>query len=231
MYKQLAVATALLAATAAQAVTLVQWDFENTIPDKANSTTSPSVAAKTGTGTANGVHTSPATDWTTPIGNGSENSLSSQTWAVGDYYQFSFSTVGYKDLVLSFDQTSSSTGPGQFSLAYSSNGTTFTPFADYSVLQNGLAPNASWSSGTAVAAYGFSFDLSAVSSLDNQSNAVIRLISRSTVAANGGVVQPGGTNRVDNFTVNVSAVPEPGTYAMLMAGLATVGFVARRRRG
>lgn len=29
---------------------------------------------------------------------------------------------------------------------------------------------------------------------------------------------------------NVSAVPEPGTYAMLLSGLAAVGFVARRRR-
>jgi hypothetical protein len=27
-----------------------------------------------------------------------------------------------------------------------------------------------------------------------------------------------------------SAVPEPGTYAMLLSGLMTVGFVARRRR-
>jgi hypothetical protein len=29
---------------------------------------------------------------------------------------------------------------------------------------------------------------------------------------------------------NVSAVPEPGTYAMLLSGLMAVGFVARRRR-
>ena len=29
---------------------------------------------------------------------------------------------------------------------------------------------------------------------------------------------------------NVTAVPEPGTYAMLLSGLAAVGFVSRRRR-
>ena len=34
---------------------------------------------------------------------------------------------------------------------------------------------------------------------------------------------------VDNLTLAV-AVPEPGTYAMLLAGLGVVGFMARRRR-
>lgn len=33
---------------------------------------------------------------------------------------------------------------------------------------------------------------------------------------------------VDN--ISVSAVPEPGTYAMLVAGLGLIGFVARRRK-
>ena len=31
------------------------------------------------------------------------------------------------------------------------------------------------------------------------------------------------------ISLNVTAVPEPGTYAMLLAGLAAVGFVAKRR--
>lgn len=35
----------------------------------------------------------------------------------------------------------------------------------------------------------------------------------------------------DQFQDLVSAVPEPSTYAMLLAGLAGIGFVARRRRG
>ena len=32
-------------------------------------------------------------------------------------------------------------------------------------------------------------------------------------------------------SINVTPVPEPETYAMMLAGLAAVGFLARRRRG
>ena len=38
-------------------------------------------------------------------------------------------------------------------------------------------------------------------------------------------------NVPNTTTFSVTAVPEPETYALLMSGLLTVGFVARRRRG
>ncbi len=41
----------------------------------------------------------------------------------------------------------------------------------------------------------------------------------------------GGLAAGDRFTLTVTAVPEPGTYALLLAGLGVVGFLARRRRG
>ena len=37
-------------------------------------------------------------------------------------------------------------------------------------------------------------------------------------------------NNTGSYLVTVTAVPEPETYAMLLAGLAVVGFVARRRK-
>ena len=42
----------------------------------------------------------------------------------------------------------------------------------------------------------------------------------------------GGTWRFDLVTVNgtaIAAVPEPGTWGLMFAGLDAVGFIARRR--
>ncbi|WP_195763443.1 FxDxF family PEP-CTERM protein [Duganella guangzhouensis] len=48
-----------------------------------------------------------------------------------------------------------------------------------------------------------------------------------TIAING----PYGNLIVDDMVLtNVGPVPEPGTYAMLLAGLGLVGFAARRKR-
>ncbi len=219
-----AAAAVSLFALPAQAVTIVQWDFENA-PDLADSAASPTVTASLGTGNARGLHASSATDWSTPAGNGSANAFSSNTWAVGDYYEFSFGSLGFTDLSVSVDQIGSNTGPRDFTIAWSTDGVAFNDFASYSVAS---AP--SWSSSTYSAVHTYSFDLSAIDALDDQALVVIRLVNSSGVAINGGTVAAGGTGRVDNFTVMATAVPEAGTAAMLAAGLAVIGFVARRRQ-
>lgn len=48
-----------------------------------------------------------------------------------------------------------------------------------------------------------------------------------------GPIEPGlpaGLVLIDDLYLGVAAIPEPGTYAMLLAGLGLVGFMVRRRR-
>lgn len=221
MYKHfLALAAAAGLCFPVHADTIAQWNFESPLADLSNSAVSPLIAATTGAGTALGSHASNATDWTTPVGNGSANSLSSNTWATGDFYEFSFSTIGYESMLLSFDQISSSTGPTSFSLTYSADGgVSFATHSSYAVLTT-----PSWSSVSPNVVHSKSFDLSAVTALDDQASVVLRLVSNVTPAA-------GGTSRIDNFTVAMAPVPEPETYALMLAGLGVIGAMARRRRG
>jgi hypothetical protein len=222
MFKSVLAATTLAGfAFSAHAVTVVAWDFEAvTAPAAAASITG--IAASTGTGTAGGTHAA-STTWSTPAGNGSVKSLSANTWAVGDYWQFSLSTVGYTNISVAFDQTGSNTGPRDFTFAYSTNGSTFTNVSNYALSA------VTWSAATPSAASTFTFDLSAVTALNNNATVYFRILDASTVSINGGTVAATGTGRVDNFTVT-SAVPEAGTSAMLAAGLAVLGFMASRRR-
>jgi hypothetical protein len=199
-------------------VLISQWTFEvNTPPDLSNSATGPTTAADIGNGTATGVHANAATDWSTPVGNGSANSFSANTWAVDDYWQFQLSTVGYTSLQVGFDQTSSSTGPTAFKLAYSTDGSAFTDFQDYTVLVNGNVPNPSWTSGSTSAAYSYAFDLSAVTALDDLGSVYFRLVNR--VAPTSAA----GTDRVDNFAVSGTVKPA-GTTPPTTVPDAGVGF-------
>ena len=211
----------LIGVITSNATIISQWTFEvNTPPDLADSAASPAVAAEVGAGTATGVHASALTDWSTPAGNGSANSFSANTWAVGDYWQFSLSTLGFQNITISWDQTSSATGPGEFKLAYQINGGGFVDVGDYIVLPNqAAAPGAGvWNSTTAIPAYSYSASLAA---WNNATAVDFRLIMRTANdALPPGTVAATGTDRVDNFTVNGDrisvGVPDTGTTALLL---------------
>ena len=60
-------------------------------------------------------------------------------------------------------------------------------------------------------------------------NAVLTLAAGNYAFAVTGQAQAAGGKY--GVSINVSPVPEPETYAMMLAGLAALGFLARRRQG
>lgn len=194
-----------------RASVIAQWTFQiNTPADLGNSATGPVVAGEGGvfaaTSIATGAHASSATDWSTPVGNGSTESFSSNNWTTGDYYQFQTSSTGFQNISIAWDQSRSETGPVNFDLQYSTNGTTYTSYFSYTV-----PINPTWTSNAQ--------NLGGVTSLNNLPNIFFRL------TATSGTTNPAGTNRIDNITIQgdplpgTSGVPEPGTWLTVGASL------------
>jgi hypothetical protein len=219
--------------SAASADTIATWNFEvNTPADLSNSSTIGGINADVGNGVASGFHASANTDWTTPAGNGSLNSLSSNEWAIGDYVQFNVSTLGYQSVSISWEQTSSSTGPGEFKLSYRVGSGSFVDIQNYTVLPNSAPPAGlgAWNPTNPFSGYGFNVNLSAFTDLDNAASVDFRFVVRTNNDATPpGTIATGGTSRFDNVTITASAVPEPTSVGLLaLTGFAGLAF--RRRR-
>jgi hypothetical protein len=216
-----AIVLALILASSAGATNLALWTFETSLPLTAGPFTPESGVYNQfpGPSAALGYHVGAST-YSHPAGNGSASSFSSNTWAVGDYYQFKSRTFGYAGVTLDWDQTSSNTGPGQFVLQYSTDGTTFTTSgAPYTVLPN-VNPPGAWNATTYYSNYHFTVPLTTVTALDNKAAVYFRLTDNSTVSANGTTVVAGGTDRVDNFQIAATADPN-ATGACCTAGVCT----------
>ena len=228
--------TALVAISAAPtfADTLATWTFESsglsgttTFAPGANTTTTNFFAeggSQAGTAVATGLHATAAT-YSSPSGNGTTKSLSANNWSVGDYWQLQLNTVGFSGLSLSYDQTGSGTGPRDFALSYSLNGTSFTSIGStYSVVLS------TWNATTPMIGFTQTYDLGAFTDINNASTVYFRLTDMSTTAINGTTVGTGGTDRIDNFSVFTTPVPEPSTVALgILGGLAGLAFWIRRK--
>ncbi|HRK29793.1 MAG TPA: PEP-CTERM sorting domain-containing protein [Tepidisphaeraceae bacterium] len=222
---------ALSASSWASGAVVSGWSFEALTLPNTPGTTPPAPSAgsflsDTGNGTMSGTHASAATVWSTPAGNGTAKALSSNNWGVGDYYEFTSDLTGFEDVIVTFDQTGSGTGPRDFKLQYSSTGIA-GPYIDAgSYALTLITFNAV--TGVNTTPPRFLFDLSAITALDDNANAAFRITTTSAVSINGAAVGTGGTGRIDTVLVEASEIPEPGTLAL--AGMASAGLLIRRRK-
>jgi len=215
-------------------VVLANWTFETYNAANSTGATGPSLLAEAGLGAgvavATGVHASSSAQWSNPAGNGSAESFSVNTWAVGDYFQFRASSLGYSGISLRWDQTGSSTGPTNFSLLYSTDsGANFTEFATYAVVKSLNFSDGStgtgWASTKTATNTSFSYDFSSITGLDNSSNILFRLSQLNNITTGTTPVAATGTGRIENVIITAS-VPEPSTGALLVLG--SVALVAVR---
>lgn len=222
---------------AAQADVITQWNFNSQPADGSTSTgvTVPSTGVGTASllsvtgsfasGTANGGSSDPAaTD------NSGWQTTGYAAQGMGDKtrgVQFAVSTLGYDTISVSYDLRHSNTSARHELFQYSLDGVQFIDFATFT----GAAGD-TWFNGRTV-------DLSGVAGVANNASFAFRIVStfapgtsQYQASAAGGNYAGTGTWRFDMVTVSgspVTPVPEPESLALLLAGLATVAGVARRR--
>lgn len=136
-------------------------------------------------------------------------------------YDFGLQTVVNRPGLVDFNVYEVDFGAVEFTsmtVSISNDGVTFTPVDASAVALVRITGDSVHSSNS----FGRSYDLGAFSTVR-----YIRIDGDGSGAA-------GGTNGFDLDAIGaheVTAVPEPETYALLLAGLGVVGLVARRRRG
>jgi len=236
--KYLAFALAFGMVASAQALEIVQWDF-NSLPSDTNSATGTLIpvinltsgsisaiglsgATSFASGNSNGGSTDPDTTnndsglQTTGYPAQGANNKTAGIQALG-------STVGYKDIIVKFDQRHSNTSSKYVQVQYTLNGTTWV---DAPSGQFNATAGDTWYNTRTV-------DLSSIAGANNNANFGFRVVSAfgpggTYEASNGGTYATSGTYRFDMVTISGTAVPEPGS--LLILGAATAVFFVRARR-
>lgn len=142
---------------------------------------------------------------TDPAGNALSLIAGSGTAGNGTTIRLQISLAGQSNPVLRFATQGTATGFTSNQLAWSLDGTNFTPFGSPYDPPTSFALQ--------------SFDLSSVDALDGAASAWLRL---SFDGASGST----GNNRLDNLQLHATPTPEPSALILLMGG----GLLALRRR-
>lgn len=136
------------------------------------------------------------------------------------------------------DYAATVVGPGQFTFQNTAPAASFTDRISFSVLSSsdlvGTISGTSFKNFTLSAfdLYTSSNTLVSTGSFDNLAGkASVGFISDSGLTGNYYLLVSGTTSGgTYNGNISLSPVPEPESYAMMLAGLGLMGFVARRRR-
>lgn len=227
---------AVLALGNAHAEVITQWTFNSTTPDGATGTGSTQPAVGTGSLSLIGGVTNPS--FNSGVGSSdpaaSDNSgLQTTTYGAQGSgnkargIEVKVDASGFEDVVFSYDLRHSNTSSRYELAQYSLDGVNFI---DYAVFDGGLGDT--WFNARTI-------DLSSIAGADHNANLAFRVVATFAPGTSGYLASDAsktfagsGTWRFDMVSVAGTAapVPEPTSAAAGLAGLAAIGFLARRRR-
>ena len=220
-------ALAALSATTLQAHAdiVALWDYNTSSTKHTQSANGASFSTVGGATTtfAAGVGSGQALNTTTYAAQGTGN--------LSRGVQYMINTSGYTDLVLTFAQRNSNTASAWTTLRYTLDGSTWTTATSFQM------PSASATTFVS----GITYNFATIAGANDNSSFGIQLLASFAPSSNAYLPTSGasygtsGTIRYDNVLLSGTAipealpVPEPETCALMLAGLAVISLVARRR--
>lgn len=171
-------------------ISLVGWTFENQAATPDSNTEANANRA---------ISRETAITPTFPQGSGGSGTAAYNTnnWQDGayeKYYQIDFETIGFRNITLSSRQLGSNTGPRDFKLQYSLDGSSWVDVVSE------ITVSGNWN-GAVVD------NVQLPVEADNQETVYVRWLNTSDVSINGGTVSSGGTSRIDDILVTGNPSP------------------------
>lgn len=223
------------AAASAQADVVTQWNFNSSPADSSTSTGTTVASIGSGAAATIGGVTASFASGSASGGSSDPAPLDNSGWQTTGYtaqgtmnksagVQFNVSTLGFRNIVIGYDLRHSNTSSRYEQVQYSLDGINFTDIAGF----DGNAGD-TWFNGRSI-------DLSSILGANDNASFAFRIVSAFAPGSSAYAASASdksyaatGTWRFDMVTVSAMPVPEPGTYALFLAGFGLMGTVIRRR--